>query len=133
MAALDLAAVMQGLADAVAEGELPGLGERTYGWPQSNISPPAFVVGYPDAMNMDATMARGSDRGVFPCWAVFGAVDLRTTRDVAAPFLTQIKDLIDGRREGCWQSARVGTIAVESTTIAEIDYLTARFDVDVLT
>lgn len=133
MAEMDLAAVMQGLADAVTEADFPGMEGRAYGWPLSTISPPAFVVGYPDGINMDTTMARGSDRATFPCWAVFGEVDKRTTRDVASPFITGVKNAIDGPRTDCWQSARVGTIAVETTPIGEIDFLTVRFDVDVLT
>lgn len=125
---LDLAAVMDELA-ARAGATM----DNVYAWPASTITPPCFIVGYPTLIRLDATMGRGSDRMEVPCWAVFGQADQRTSRDVMAPFLINLKTALDGD-SAVWQSARAQEITFETATQDDgTEYLTARFIVDVLT
>lgn len=132
MPAMDLAAVMDELARRQKERE--GGISRSYGWPNPVVSPPAFIVGYPAPINLDTSYGRGSDRGLFPCWAVFGNPHERTSRDTLSSFLAGIKASLDGPAEGIWQSARAQDITVETVSNDDgTEFLAARFNVDVLT
>lgn len=133
MAAIDLAAVMDAIANTAVAGEVV---ERAYPWPTLEVSPVCLIVGYPTELNFDTTMARGSDRATFPVWIVCGKAEARTTRDVVTAYITGatgVKDVLDGNLGGAVQSARVMSMVMENANIAGIDYLAARFDLDVLT
>lgn len=131
MPGVDLAAVMDEIAARVA---VTGLFEdRVYAWPKSAITAPAFLVGYPPQIDMDASMGRGADRMSVPCWAVCGAADDLSARDVLSGLLLEIKDALDGESDA-WQTARAGAITVEVNVYPDgTELLEARFDVDVVT
>lgn len=142
MAEMNLAAVMEALAARV--GAIPGTAPDTLmlpnvsGWPNPTITPPAFVVDYPPQIDMDATYGRGSDRAQFPCWAVFGAADSQSARDVLSSFLLAIKAALDGEATAedvvIWQSARAMNIKVIKVLDEDgVEMLAAEFTVDVLT
>lgn len=134
MAEMVLAAVMDELARRVKEYGEDGLFSRSYGWPNPAVSPPAFVVGYPPQVDLDATMNRGSDRARFPCWAVFGAPNERSSRDTLSSFMQAIKAATDGTADGIWSSARAENFIVETIVNDDAtEYLAARFTVDVIT
>lgn len=131
MAPMVLAAVMDELARRVQDA---GAITRAYGWPNPVPAPPAFVVYYPDTIDLDSTMNRGSDRAVFPCYAFFGNPDERSSRDVMSGFLSDLKTALDGAADGIWQSARASSIAVQIVPNDDgTEFLTARFTVDVIT
>lgn len=136
---INLAAVMDELANRVRDStdlEVPGddaIMPRAYGWPVGAFAPPAFIVGYPPSITMDSTAQRGSDRCQLPCFAVFGAADTRASRDLMSSFLLDLKRVVDGQAEGVWQSARVMSINPEMVNYGGVDYLAARFTVDILT
>lgn len=137
MASLDLVAVMDGIAAAAIEAELV-LGSRVYEWPTLNVTPVCLVVGYPTALNYDATFGRGSDRATFPVWLIAGRVDARTTRDAIAQYIgpdgvTSVKTALDGDLGGVVQSCRVTAATIEAANIGGIDYQAVRFDLDILT
>lgn len=130
MARLDLAATMDALAASVVAA---GIVDRSYGWPNPSVDPPAFVVGYPSAYTPGITMGRGSDRATFPGWLVLGRIDERTTRDVIGVYLNGTADIVDALHAADVNSCRV-TGAEFGTWVptVELTYLAIRFDVDVL-
>lgn len=131
MAALQLAATMQAIADTIVS---EGVTTRAYAWPSGQIQPPCAIVGYPEQIDFDATFGRGSDRAVFPVWMVCGNVSDRTARDVLSGYITGatgIKDALDGNLGGAVQTARVTDCQVEKTTIGAVEYISARFDIEV--
>lgn len=135
MAEMVLADVMNEIARRVEEFGDQGLfAGRCYGWPNPAISPPAFVVGYPPSLGFDATMQRGSDRALFPCWAIYGNPNEERSRDVASSFLLSLKQALDGKAEGIWSSARAQDITLETVSNDDgTEFLASRFNVDVVT
>lgn len=139
MARMDLAAIMDKLAEAAKDGA--GV-ERAYGWPNSNVNPPCVIVGYPTDAQIGITAGRSNDRLVVPVWLYLGKVDDRATRDTVAAYLTgeAEQDIIDALNAsdqpegGPIMSARVNAMTWEPANPQGIaEYLTIRFDVDVLT
>lgn len=132
---LDLAAVMIEIARRVEEfGEGGLFSGRCYGWPNPAVSPPAFIVGYPPSLAFDATMRRGSDRALFPCWAVYGNPNEERSRDTASLFLQSLKDALDGEAPGIWASARAQDVTIETIQNDDgTEFLASRFNVDVVT
>lgn len=134
MAPMVLADVMEELARRIREYGESGIFLRSYGWPNPSVSAPAFVVGYPPQVDLDTAMQRGADRAAFPCWAVFGAPEERSSRDNLSEFLQAIKDATDGPAAGIWSSARAQSIIVETVSNDDgTEFLAARFTVDVVT
>lgn len=127
--ALNLAEIMEAIADRVAAGAM----DRAYGWPLGTFTIPCFVVGYPDTIDLDVTPTR--DRMEIPCWAIFGDQHAKSTRDICSSFLAGLKAALDGAEPGVWASARAKTISLETLTQDDGDaqYLAARFTVDILT
>jgi hypothetical protein len=132
-----MGAVMDAIA---ATAKAAGLvsADRAYAWPTLTVNPPCLVVGYPTAINYDATYARGFDRATFPFWIICGRIDARTTRDQIATYIgpdgaASVKTAMDGPLGGAVQSARVMSATIEATTISGVDYQAVRFDLDVLT
>ena len=137
MSSLDLVAVMDAIADAAKEAELV-LADRVYPWPTLLVNPVCLVVGYPTALNYDATFGRGSDRATFPVWLIAGKVDARSTRDVIGQYIgpdgvTSVKTALDGDLGGVVQSCRVTAATIEAANISGVDYQAVRFDLDILT
>lgn len=135
MAELDLAGIMDAIARTAV---LSGIVKRAYAWPTLDVSPPALIVGYPTELNYDATMARGSDRAVFPVWVVCGKIDARSTRDIVAAYVSPagargVHDALSGDLGGVVQTCRVRSMTIEATTINSVDYTAPRFDLDILT
>lgn len=132
---MDLSAVMDALARST---EAAGI-ERGYGWPTTQFSPPCVCVGYPTDFQAGITGTRGNDRAVFPVWLILGAINSRSTRDVAATYFTgAANDLVDALNaadtDPAMQSCRVAAMQVEPyVELGGGTYLSIRFDVDVLT
>jgi hypothetical protein len=131
MSAIDIGAIMDGIAEAAEDGDVT---TRVYAWPTESIAPPCAIVGYPTDLQFDATFGRGSDKAVFPLWVVVGKVADRTARDALSGLITGatgVKDAIDGTLGGACQTARVSDCQVELLAIGGISYLSARFDIEV--
>lgn len=132
MAALNIAATMQALADAALRG---GATTRAFGWPAAEVPVPCFVAGYPDGdFDLDASFRRGMDRADFPCWFIIGKPTERTARDAISPKLQAVKSALEADRTlgGVVQSARVAAARVEPVTMGGIEYLAIRFTVNVV-
>jgi hypothetical protein len=135
---MDFAAVMTGLSQVAVDA---GVVERAYDWPTADINPPCLVVGYPEGPQpFDATMSRGHDRATFPVWIIVGALDRRNVRDRLGAYLLPLKAAVEAAstmgelaEAVPWASARVQTWGVEPFAVESIDYMSIKFDIDVLT
>lgn len=112
------------------------VGLRVFDFPPDNVHPPTAVVGMPETMEFDSTMARGADRTVIPVAILVGKVSDRASRDELAAYVSgtgakSVKAAVDGNLGGAAQTARVTTARIEVVTVAGVDYLGARFDVEV--
>lgn len=134
MAAIDLAAVMQAIADELLAAAVV---KRAFGWPVGAVQPPAAIVGYPEDgdIEFDAVFGRASDRAVLPVWLVAGATHDRTTRDVLSGYIgdgaRSVKAALEPNLGGAVQTARVTDAQIEPVTIGGVDYMAARFDVEI--
>lgn len=127
-----VADVMTAITEVAVNG---GLVDRAYDWPTLDVNPPCLVAGYPD-LSFDLTMRRGADRATYPVWIVCGVADKRSSRDVLSPFIVgggvSVKGILQGTLNGTVQSARVTTCQIETVNIGGLDYVAARFDLDVV-
>jgi hypothetical protein len=131
MGAINLAGVMDALAARLVTADVT---ERAYAWPADNVQPPCAVIGYPEDIEFDATFGRGSDVAVFPVWFLVGKVSERTARDRLSAIVTGatgIKNALDGGYPSYIQTARVQNCRPAPVTVAGVEYLAARFDVEV--
>ena len=133
MTRLDLNAVMDGIAARLRTG---GFVPKVYEWPSESPTPPCAIVGYPETIEWDFTFADASDRASFPVWLVVGRVSDRTARDRISDLISgvnSIKALLDGNLGGVVQTCRVEDCSVENVSINAVDYLAAKFTLDVIT
>lgn len=139
----DLSAVMDAVAARMGvfgDTYPAALFERSYGWPNPSVSPPAFVVGFPPQVDFDGSYQRGMDRiPDLPAWAIFGGPDTRPGRDHVTARCDEVKARLeapwpDPENPGPWSSLRVKTVSFE--TVANDDgteYMAARFTIDIAT
>lgn len=127
-------AVLDGLGAAV--GELDGL--RVYGYLADQVAPPAAVCTV-EAIEYDATMSRGADRGTFLVHVLVGRADARSARNALDPYLagagsSSVKEAVeaDPTLGGAVSSTRVLGATVVVMSVGGIDYLAATFAVDVI-
>jgi hypothetical protein len=131
VSALNVSSVMDAIAARIVAA---GVTTRAYAWPTGSIQPPCAIVGYPEELEFDATFGRGSDRAVFPVWMVCGNVSDRSARDVLSGYITGgtgIKDALDGTLGGAVQTARVTDCQVEKLPIGAVEYIAAKFMIEV--
>lgn len=131
MAEINVGATMQAIADVA---KASGLIKRTYGWPIDNAEPPCLVVDYPSEIDFDQTFGRGSDKAVFPFYILCGLASDRAVRDVVSKYIagaTGLKDALDGTLGGVVQTARVTDCQIQKVTLAGVDYLAAKFQIEV--
>lgn len=130
MAALDLKAVMQALADALVTVDAI---TKAHPRPTEGVDKGEAVVGFPTAIAFNQTFRRGSDRVVHPVWVILGLWDSDETLDAASELLA------DGAGSAVTALERDGTVTVRAGAIER--YLTAggivqaalRLDCEVLT
>lgn len=130
MAALDLAATMDAMADVLVSD----VTKRVYPWPSDSIAVPCIVIGYPD-ITFDFTFAGGSDEAEFPVWYIAGKVSDRNTRDELSRIVAgsdSVKAALDGNLDGAVNSAYVRTGEVEQITVGGVDYAALKFLVEII-
>lgn len=132
----DLSAIMDAIA---AELIADGVTARAYGYPIPNPTPPCAIVGYPTKLDYDFTFhalgTTGKIEALFPVWFVVGRVLDKAARDALSAVITGapgIKESLDGNLAGAVDTANVMDCQVETLTIADVDYLAARFDLEVI-
>lgn len=112
-------------------------GLRVFPYWARSVHPPAAIVAWPDPLNYDATMGRGSDRCEMLVMLVVGNVDSRSSRNELAAFLDgsgdrSVKRVIESHIPFAYDSARVQRANVAVMTIAAVEFLSATFHVDVI-
>lgn len=130
--ALDLNATMD--AFGLRLGTIPGL--RVYDYPPDSVAVPAAVVGYPDVVTYDETMARGTDSCTVTVTVLVGRISDRASRDALGAYLAgsgvySVKAAVDGTLAGTVKDARVASASVMSVTVGGVDYAAAAFSVEV--
>lgn len=131
--ALDLNATLDAL--GVRLGTIAGL--RVYDHPPDKVATPAVVVGFPDTITYDATMARGTDSTVIPVTVLVQKVSDRASRDALGIYLagagvSSVKAAIDGNLGGVVKDARVASAdPVAPVSIGGVEYGAAQFLVEV--
>jgi hypothetical protein len=134
VAALNLKNTMDAIASTLtAAGQ-----KRVYAYPADSIQTPAIVVAYPsEPIEFDQYMGRGSDRAVFDVYAVVGKANTLGARNALSDFISGsaagIKEALDGDLGGAVQTARVQTLTIEAVKVGEVEYLAAKFAVEVYT
>jgi hypothetical protein len=127
---MNLADVMDGLAAAL--DTIPKL--RPYPYWATRVTAPAAVVGWPDPLTYDDTMARGMDSLELPVIVLVGAVDARSSRDALAAYAqgagpSSVKAAIDEHTTTAWDTARVMRAEFGVITVAGVEYLAGTFHV----
>lgn len=128
---MDLAAVMDDLGDALAT--IPGL--RVFPYWADRVQPPAAVVGWPDPLTYDSTMARGADQVELPITVLVGKVDARSSRDLLARYAdgsgeASVKAVVEAHTPSSYDSVRVTRAEFSVATVSGVEYLAATFYVD---
>lgn len=130
---MNVAAVMDELATEL--DTITGL--RVFAYPPDKVDPPAAIIGYPEMVDFDVSMGRGTDHIRFPIFLMVGRLLDRTSRDKLAPFLagsgaSSVKGVLKAAEPFvAMSSVRVASATIEVVTMAGMDYLTAIFSVDV--
>jgi hypothetical protein len=129
---VDLAAVMDELGAAL---EPTGLRIAPY-W-ADRINPPAALVELPETLTFDAAMRRGGDRIELLVTVAVSKADARTARDHLAPYCDgsgarSVKAAIESHTPTSYDSARVMSAEFGVVVFNAVDYLAARFSVDII-
>ncbi len=130
--ALDLNATLDALGVRLAT--IAGL--RVYDYPPDQVAAPAGVVGYPDEITYDETMARGTDYTTITVTVLVTSGSDRATRKALAPYqsgtgASSVKAAIDGTLGGAVKDARVASSVTRGVNVGGIDYDAAVFTVEV--
>lgn len=130
---MNLGAIMDAVAAAlIAEGVVT----RAYAYPRESLEPPAAAVGYPmEPIAYDASFQGGTHRLTLPVWVVIGKAVDRVTRDKVSALVLEgdVKAALDGDLDGTVQSCRTTSATIESVSVAGVEYLGVRFDLDIYT
>lgn len=130
---MNIAAVMDELGTALEAVD----GLRVFPYSADRIVPPAAIVGWPDPITYDATMARGADRLTAPLFVLVGRLDARTSRDRLAKYLAgagddSVKAAVEAGTYTAFDSVRVQEARVDGFTVAGVEYLGATFQLDLI-
>lgn len=112
-------------------------GLRSHPYETDKVTPPAAIVHWPESIDFDSTMSRGSDLVNIPVTVVVGRSDQRSSRDRLSKYLDgsgpdSIKTVIETHESTAWDSARVVKAEIGAVTIANVTYLSATFDVELV-
>jgi hypothetical protein len=134
MSALNLSAVMTGLAAAVQT--VLASGRTAYDHPVEAALPGDAVVAYPaDPIEVSTTFRRGQDRCVVPVYVICGLPQDETTRDAISTWIgdsSSVVTAIEGY-SGTWASVSVMRPLIEGfAPVGQPPQLAVRFDVDVI-
>lgn len=132
MGAINLAATMDALAEALIQGNVTS---RAYAWPVESVNAPCAVVGYPtEPIDFSVTFQRGSDRVIIPIYFLVGRTSDRTARNQISEIVggsADIVNAIDGDLGGLVQTATVLDCDIQTMTIAATDYIAAVFRIEI--
>lgn len=132
-----LGTIMDAIAAEMATDMVAGT--RTYAFPTPNPIPPCAIVGYPTKLDYDFTFhaigSTGTIEATFPIWYVVARVldtDARAKLSAVITGAPGVAESLGGNLGGAVQTANVSDCQVETITIGDVEYLSARFDLDVV-
>ena len=119
----------------VALAAIAGL--RVFPFNADKVNPPAAIVGWPDPLEYDQTMARGMDRQTLPLYVVVGKLDARISRDALGKYLNgsgdhSVKVAVEAGTYTACDTVRVTEATVNAYHVAGVEYLGAEFKIDVV-
>lgn len=126
-----MAACMDGLAQLITDADLA---DNVYAWPAENVTVPCAVVSYPTDITFDLTFGRGADQATFPCYFMVGNSSDKSSRGALSAILAgvnSVKSALDGAH--AFGSVRVTDCKVQEVVVGAVTYLSAVFDVEVVT
>lgn len=128
---MNVSTVMDQIGTALAT--ITGL--RVFDFPSNSAVPPFAIVDYPDMVEYDSTMVRGSDEATFPVLVAVSKVSDRVSRDKLAAYLDgsgakSVKAAVDAGSVG--QSRRVVSAEVSEIVVGGTPYIGAVFQVHVI-
>lgn len=119
--------------DAIGTALAGITGLNVYSYIPDAVTVPAAVVGFPDEVEYDSTMARGTDRCRFQVTILVQKTNDQTARNDLAGYMngagtttTAVKAALDA----IGPYVRVERARVGITGVGQVDYLSATFDVD---
>lgn len=130
---MNLADVMDEIGD-VAD-TIAGL--RVYRWPADEITAPAAMVTYPEAIEFDAAFQRGTDRWAGPGLLVAtGRLYDRSARDQISRYVSGDgpESIVAAFYAHDWQTcayARPVRATFDAIQVAGVEYLAALFELDI--
>jgi hypothetical protein len=128
---MDLGQIMQAVADELVSASVVA---NAYGYPAKSITPPCAIVGYPEEIEFDMTFQDGSHKLDLPVWIFVGTVHDRSARDRMSDLISGVsgvKEALDGTLTAAVQTCRVVDCRIEMITIAGVDYLSAKFSLEI--
>ena len=131
MGAIDLAAIMDGIAAQIAAS---GLARNVYSYPVSTVVEPCALVDYPTRIDLSATMQRGTDHVVLPVLFLVSQTFSRESRDALSAVIDGAPDLVSAI-EGSYAYGDVAVTDADVTAVVVggIEYLGLKLTVDVVT
>lgn len=112
-------------------------GLRVSAWPGTQATPPSAMVLFPEVIEPDVTMSRGTDAMTVPVLVAFGAPMTRQTVKMVADYTSGAgsKSLIKAIND--WSAPAFDFATVEKVefgvhTIAGVDYIAAQLSVRVI-
>jgi hypothetical protein len=110
-------------------------GLRVYPYPANKVTPPAAIV-LADIYTYDETYARGMDRLALVVDVVLSAVTDRASRDAIALYASgsgpaSVKRALETGPHVAMDTVRVTSVEFGRTTVAAVEYLLAKFHVDI--
>jgi hypothetical protein len=107
-----------------------------YHWPPETVDVPAFIVGYPEAIDLTTTFQRGSDELQLPCWYVLGAANSSTSdvRDALSAALGPPPSLSESiEAVFATFATNIGRANITRINFNGVDYIGLKWLLDVVT
>lgn len=126
---LNLNTAMDSIGTAL--GGISGL--NVYPYIPDQVTPPAAVVGFPEEVEYDHTMARGKDRALFEVTVLVQKTNDQTARADLAGYMNgagTATDSVKSALDAIGSHVRVARARVGVTNVGELQYLSCSFDVD---
>lgn len=130
---MNLKDVMQEIAEKLSMHT----GLNVYDYPTDTVTPPAGVIGYPETITYDETYDGGEMMfNKLPIWMVSDRIDSKSARNQVSAWTAPIgnksvKQFLDKENYNSCDSVHVGEAQFDVTTIADVPYLVALFEVTV--
>lgn len=111
-------------------------GLRVFAFPPDAVHPPAAIVGYPQDITFDASLARGVDRMTVPLYLLVDRNWDATTTEQLSGYLAgagaaSLKALVQTKPHTAFSTARVRSATLDVITVAGVEMWAATLLVDI--